>query len=130
MVISAVGHETDFTVCDFVSDLRAPTPSAAAELVSPDIYEIMDSVINSFDYMENAVMNRIERLKLHLDTLTSEGRFNNPEKIFAEKIKELNILSEKMNLLINKKLSDRQHELSNICGKLDELSPLKTLSRG
>ncbi len=130
VVVSAVGHETDFTICDFVSDLRAPTPSAAAELVSPDIYEIMDSVVNSFDYMENALTNKIERLKLYLDSLTVEGSFNAPGKIFADKIKELNLLSEKMNLLMKKRLSDKQNELSNVCGKLDELSPLKTLSRG
>lgn len=130
VVVSAVGHETDFTICDFAADLRAPTPSAAAELVSPDIYEIMDSVIDSFDYMKEAVENKIERVSLYLDSLTSEGRFFNPESLFKDKKKELELLYERMNLIMKNKLTEKINELKHSSGKLDELSPLKTLSRG
>ena len=130
VVVSAVGHESDFTICDFAADLRAPTPSAAAELVSPDIYEIMDSVIDSFDYMKEAVENKIERVSLYLDSLTSEGRFFNPESLFKDKKKELELLYERMNLIMKNKLTEKINELKHSSGKLDELSPLKTLSRG
>lgn len=130
VVVSAVGHETDFTICDFAADLRAPTPSAAAELVSPDIYEIMDSLIESFDYMRDSVVNKIERYKLYLDSLTSEGRFSDPSAVFKEKKTELKALTEKMNYTMSKIISEKISELSTSAGKLQELSPLKTLSRG
>ena len=130
VVVSAVGHETDFTICDFASDLRAPTPSAAAELVSPDVYEIMDYVIESFDYMKDSVENKIERLKLYLDALTSEGHFMDPSAMYKDKLLKLDILNEKLLLTMKNIIKANFNDLANVCAKLDELSPLKTLSRG
>ena len=129
-VVSAVGHETDFTICDFAADLRAPTPSAAAELVSPDIYDIMDSVIENYEYMKESVENKLQRYKLYLDALTSEGRFSEPSALLGDKIKEVDKLNERMTALMKDKLSLSLNSLRFYSGKLDELSPLKTLSRG
>ena len=129
-VISAVGHETDFTICDFVSDMRAPTPSAAAELAVPDIRELSVSVDAFSDRSDRALMRAIERSRARLTRITDSrvlSDFTALTDSFATRVKELNknatVAYE--SILAEKRLSF----LTNV-GKLDALSPLSVMSRG
>ena len=129
-VISAVGHETDFTICDFVSDMRAPTPSAAAELAVPDIRELSVSVDAFSDRSDRALMRAVERSRARLTRITDSrvlSDFTALTDSFATRVKELNknatVAYE--SILAEKRLSF----LTNV-GKLDALSPLSVMSRG
>ncbi len=129
-VISAVGHETDFTICDFVSDLRAPTPSAAAELVYPKYSDIVDKILLNKRRNINAIQNYIERRKQYVERLKASK---------LEKVPLNMINMYRMN--IDKCIKESYHTLSlkvekykaqtiKYITKLDTLSPLKTLTRG
>ncbi len=129
-VISAVGHETDFTICDFVADLRAPTPSAAAELSVPDIAEItvalftliqrLDLYTRSYiDTMENRLLNVVSRPALADKFATVDA--------FSLKIDNL---KSKLDYSFNKNTSEAVNRLSEYTAKLDALNPAKTLFRG
>ena len=129
-VISAVGHETDFTICDFVSDMRAPTPSAAAELAVPDVRELSVSVDAFADRSDRALMRAVERSRARLTRITDSrvmSDFTALTDSFATRVKELNknatVAYE--SILAEKRLSF----LTNV-GKLDALSPLSVMSRG
>ena len=129
-IISAVGHETDFTISDFVSDLRAPTPSAAAELAVPDVEELkikLDTYINRY---KNALKKKIETMQLRYEKCMASKVFTDP----TSKIKELYIqLDNQIKLLENIsiiKLRDLKAKSIEVISKLDALSPLKTLTRG
>lgn len=129
-VISAVGHETDFTICDFVSDMRAPTPSAAAELAVPDVRELSVSVDAFADRSDRALMRAVERSRARLTRITDSRvmyDFTALTDSFATRVKELNknatVAYE--SILAEKRLSF----LTNV-GKLDALSPLSVMSRG
>ncbi len=127
-VISAVGHETDFTICDFVSDLRAPTPSAAAELAVPDEMEI------------RAALSAMEkRLSAHLALAVSKNRekltsFSNRLTVVKRQIEDmqytLDTLTTEMAASMRARLEAEQNALLQNTGKLDVLSPLKVLARG
>lgn len=129
-IISGVGHETDFTICDFVADLRAPTPSAAAELATPDVKEqnmyhhaLKESLNKSIDiYMNN--------LSYDLDKFINSSVLINPESIIENSTQYIDSLTEKINTNFKNILTDYSSSFSIICSKLDALSPLKVLSRG
>ena len=126
-VISAVGHETDFTIADFVADLRAPTPSAAAELAVPDIEEKIETYRNRY---KNALKKKIEYMKLRYEKCMASKVFTDP----TSKIKELyieidNHIKVLENATINK-IKDLKTTAVEVISKLDTLSPLKTLTRG
>ena len=129
-VISAVGHETDFTICDFVSDLRAPTPSAAAELAVPNIYEEMDRVEALYMSMKALVLDLIDDARMYIDSLTSSPAMKEPESGLLKIRKELEYLESKLILLQKNKLSYANAQVARFSGMLHELSPLKILSRG
>ncbi len=129
-IISAVGHETDFTIADFVADLRAPTPSAAAELAVPDIEEVNNKIETYRDRYKNALKKKIEYMKLRYEKCMASKVFTDP----TSKIKELYIeLDNKIksieNTVVNK-VKDLKTNAIEIISKLDTLSPLKTLTRG
>lgn len=130
-VISAVGHETDFTICDFVSDLRAPTPSAAAELAVPDmayIYSRIDKMQNS---IKTALASKYNLCKLRLEKAVSVPSFKNAnDEIIGKRFENLDSLTEKLGTSLEKKLSNSENKFSVLISKLDSLSPLKVLSRG
>ncbi|WP_444660014.1 exodeoxyribonuclease VII large subunit [Caproiciproducens sp. R2] len=129
-VISAVGHETDFTICDFVADLRAPTPSAAAELAVPDRAELEYTVRYDLSRLKQSMQKKLAGLKQNLDALTSRHSFKDPlNRIELERIRT-DQLAVRLNQSMRRKTADARSALSSVSGRLNALSPLATLSRG
>ena len=129
-IISAVGHETDFSISDFVADLRAPTPSAAAELAVPDIYEAKQKILGYKNRLKISLNKKYEMLKLHYEKLTSSFVFKEPLRIINERSILLdNQVKQIENIIKNKKQSEKERYVK-LVSKLDTLSPLKTLTRG
>lgn len=129
-IISAVGHETDFTISDFVADLRAPTPSAAAELAVPninDIYAEIDSYVLS---LNKEITYILENYKTDLSILSNTLKNKNPEKIIEEKRLRLDIIYSELLKAFNNKLSLHKDKFAKLNIKLNMLSPLKVLSMG
>ena len=129
-IISAVGHETDFTICDFVADMRAPTPSAAAELAVPDIRELSITVDTLSDRSDRALTRAAERARARLLRLTDSrvlSDFTTVTDSLAERVNELyrNATTSYESLLADKRLAF----LTNV-GKLEALSPLSVMARG
>lgn len=129
-VISAVGHETDFTICDFVSDLRAPTPSAAAELVTPDINEVYSSLVSTLEFIRKRTEYIINSKYQQLDLLSMNKVLQSPESIWASQKRELESLFVEMGHLIHSRKEKELNSLSELYAKLDALNPLNTLLRG
>ena len=129
-IISAVGHETDFTIADFVADLRAPTPSAAAELAVPDVYELKQKINNYQNRYRLALKKKIELMKLRYEKCMKSRVFTDPMR----KIRDMDVtLDSYVQRLENKiKIMQKDNKASYIelVTKLDTLSPLKTLTRG
>ena len=129
-VISAVGHETDFTICDFVADLRAPTPSAAAELAVPDINEVLLRVDSVEDRCVSALLRVVERMRQRLDSLADRYLLSEPDLLFDGHKDRLSALSERLYDSYTSGISDRHNQICLLSGRLDALSPLSVLSRG
>ncbi len=130
-VISAVGHETDFTICDFVADLRAPTPSAAAELAVPDINEISIKITNLKASLKAHILSKLNINKFKLESLSKCNYFKNPfNAIIGTKEETVDNLSDKLLLRFNDIFNRTKTRLTADISKLDALSPLKVLSRG
>lgn len=130
-VISAVGHETDFTICDFVADLRAPTPSAAAELAVPDIAEISLKINGLVSSLKSSLISKYQLNKLKLDSLLNSNCFKNPiNTIIGTKSETTDILTDRLLTKYSNILSKNETRLVGCVSKLDALSPLKVLSRG
>ncbi len=129
-VISAVGHETDFTICDFVADLRAPTPSAAAELAVPDSDELLAAVEALKSRLNLAVNSDLKSRRNRLDSLrNSRGMLGPHEWIAARRIRTDRLLDELLNGA-QSRVKFRKARLSELSGRLDTLSPLAVLARG
>ena len=129
-IISGVGHETDFTICDFVADLRAPTPSVAAELAVPDIKEQKFYVSSLYNSLDKYVDNYLNNLGYDLDKLINSPVLQKPDKIVDNCLDYINSLNEKLNESFKDNLTDCSSEFAILCSKLDALSPLKVLGRG
>ena len=129
-VISAVGHETDFTICDFVSDLRAPTPSAAAELASPDILEITQMCDALSERLSVAFRNNISMKEMKLKMLSGSKCLSSPIEMFKDKEFSLEHLKEKLTTLYDKHCERADTRFISAVSKLNGLSPLSVLSRG
>lgn len=129
-IISAVGHETDFTICDFVADLRAPTPSAAAELAVPDISDIRAFVNSSFQRIKRAAEQKTENADLRLEKLKCSRFLTNPYSIIEEKSILLDKLSEKLTNYTDNALNLAENNFKVKVAKLEALSPLKVMARG
>lgn len=128
--ISAVGHETDFTICDFVADRRAPTPSAAAELAVPETHELMHKIDNIIGRMSLLLSKRIDSGRQILDFYKTQGIFAHPERMFEERKMQLLMLGQRLDGSINARLTADQNLLAQRAAKLEALSPLGILSRG
>lgn len=129
-IVSAVGHETDFTICDFVSDLRAPTPSAAAELVCPDINKLYSDLSVKKNALDFYITNRIETLEQDLCDITQNGAFADAESFFAAYQDNLEVLSERLNDAFSFTIDDKEKKFLNASARLEALSPLSVLMRG
>lgn len=129
-IISAVGHETDFTIADFVADLRAPTPSAAAELAQVDVYEIQKKLLAYQERFKQALRKRLELMRLRYEKAMSSRVFTDPMKQINEKYILVDIKTKEIENNILNKLKESKNKATNIITKLDTLSPLKTLARG
>lgn len=129
-VISAVGHETDFTICDFVSDLRAPTPSAAAELAVPDIREINLRIDDLADRCVLALERSLERAKERLIRASKSYVFESPESLTEACRLKINDLKSSAVDALNSVIRGASEKLSINAEKLSVLSPLAVLSRG
>lgn len=129
-IISAVGHETDFTICDFVSDLRAPTPSAAAELVYPQMSDLFIKIEDYKSRSKKAILNYLERKKEYVRRLKSSKLEKVPlDMINNYRLKIDSLLKNnehKLHLMVEKNKS----KYLQLVSKIDALSPLKTLTRG
>lgn len=129
-IISGVGHETDFTVCDFVADVRASTPSAAAELAVPDRQELMSYYFKQKQYISAMLDRKIKTAQLRLENQQRRMSASSP-KLKAEQLeKQLSAKSEKLTRLMNAYISDKENKLIAAKGKLDGLNPLNVLNRG
>ena len=129
-IISAVGHETDFTICDFVADMRAPTPSAAAEIAVPDMRELSLRIDGAYDRLVSALLRITDRRREKLQELSEREIFLLPEMLFSEKREAVQTMLERCSGHISKKLSDATSEYKLLVGKCEALSPLSVLSRG
>ena len=129
-IISAVGHETDFTIADFVADLRAPTPSAAAEIANPDIYELKNKIAVTEERTRQALKKKMELLKLKYNNIMKSKAFLDPLKIINDNYLRLDNNIKEITNIIKLKQKDSEKKFGLIVSKLDALSPLKTLSRG
>ena len=125
-IISAVGHETDFTIADFVADLRAPTPSAAAELAVQSAAELSAAVNILKERAAQAVINSLESRRLHLKSL----KLKHPGDIINENRMKLDTLTDRIQNLYKIKITENKKRLGELSSKLDALSPLKTMARG
>lgn len=129
-IISAVGHETDFTIADFVADLRAPTPSAAAELAVGDVQEIKSKLNLYHKRCCMALEKKVEFMKLKYEKLMKSSVFTEPLQRVNENYIVLDKYVKNIENTIQKRTAETKANMLNLIAKLDALSPLKTLTRG
>lgn len=129
-VVSAVGHETDYTICDFVADLRAPTPSAAAELCTPDIWEERQRLRAFRQYFREEARGYLDSLRQSVDILVQDSPLGNPQAYVTACRARLGDLSRQLARQGRGRLEKGRGELSLLAGRLDALSPLRVLARG
>ncbi len=129
-VISAVGHETDFTICDFVADLRAPTPSAAAELSVPDCEEMMSDFNTYGMRFRNAVIGKYNAENNRLSSNNALLKKLSPQSYIDNIGITVDRLSEKLNNTSLNNLKDKEYKLGMLISSLDASSPLKILDKG
>ena len=129
-VISAVGHETDFTIADFVADLRAPTPSAAAELAVPDIFELKSDLLGLKQHLSVLMRNLVESEKEKVENIQKQVTILSPANKIKNSRQELSNLYEKAVNLVTLKINDEKTKISLLSSKLNAFSPLNVLSRG
>lgn len=129
-VVSAVGHETDFTISDFVADFRAPTPSAAAEMVCPSAQELSFMLAGMQSRLQTALAHFTEVKKQRLTRLTESYGFRHFADTLSEQKQYIDGLLKDAESAVEVILQNHRHKLSKNVARLDALSPLKTLSRG
>lgn len=152
-IISAVGHEIDFTISDFVADLRAPTPTAAAELAVPNLSDVIKYIDGLSIRLNESINKKIKFQKLYLDSIKNSFVIKNPMIMFDNKKQKLDLIVDKINNLIIKNVDNKKKKLDeikksyiivnpkflyndaranllNITNKLELLNPLGILSRG
>lgn len=124
------GHETDFTIADFVADLRAPTPSAAAELAVPEIGKIEEGISNFQNRYRIALKKKVDYMKLAYEKCMSARCYKSPLEHINEKYINIDTLVKSLTDNISKKIMISKKDFTGSVTKLDALSPLKTLARG
>lgn len=129
-IISAVGHETDFTIADFVADLRAPTPSAAAELAVPNVQELVMNLDKYNIRYKNALKKKLELMRLRYEKCMTSRVFKEPLQKVNERRISIDMIVKQMQKSITSKVNEKKVKMVELITKLDSLSPLKTLARG
>ena len=129
-IISAVGHETDFSISDFVADLRAPTPSAAAELAVPDIYEIKQKINICQNRLRSSLIKKVEIMKLRYEKCMTSQVFKDPLRNINNNYQKIDGYIKQLINSVNIKQKEEKTKYVELISKLDTLSPLKTLTRG
>ena len=129
-IVSGVGHETDFTICDFVSDLRAPTPSAAAELVVPDIKQQQYYISSLHNTILSFIDEKISNEENKLTLINKSPILSKPGSIIDNCEMYVDGLFARLNININETLNSFENEFAILCATLDSLSPTKVLTRG
>lgn len=129
-VISAVGHEVDFTICDFVADKRAPTPSAAAELAVPDMEDVRRSLGSALGKMRSLCISRVEQVRKSIQYLGGTGVLSSPAKLLEEKRMSVLFQSGKLNTAWEKQKMTASARLAEVSASLGALNPLAVLARG
>ena len=129
-VISAVGHEPDVTIADFVADLRAATPSNGAELATPDIGELRARLEGARRRMGNSIERRVRREREHLSRLERSRVLRDPMAAISDKRLLLDFQRDKLSSVLKGRLGTEQARLGRLAASLDALSPLKVLGRG
>ena len=152
-VISAVGHEVDYTIIDFVADLRAPTPTGAAEMAVPNMIELKQNIKQYNVRLNEAIYKKVNYLKLYMDSLKNSFVIKNPMLMYDNKKQKIDLINEKLVTLLKNKISEEKNrltrikknfilnnpsglyknnivELNNLIEKLELLNPMNTLKRG
>lgn len=129
-VISAVGHETDFTICDFVADMRAPTPSAAAELAVPDANELQYALSALKNRMFLNVSSGIADRRSRLEYLTSKGALKSPDEMLSSRSQRLDTAFSKMLSSYENRIGGKKVEFISAATALSKLDPMSVLMRG
>ena len=129
-IVSAVGHETDFTICDFVADLRAPTPSAAAELVCPDINMLFSYIAALKNTLESQINYIVDNHIQYVSELSDSPVLVDYESLIHSFEDNVEVLETRLNDSLSYNLESKEMMLSALAGKLNALSPLAVLARG
>ena len=129
-IISGVGHETDFTICDFVADLRAPTPSAAAELAVPDANQQYFYVSALRNMLDTLINEKLFDCETRFAKICESDVLTNPISIIENCEEYVESLTKSLFESLNEKIKDLSADFSVLCSSLDNLSPLKVLARG
>ena len=129
-VISAVGHETDFTICDFVSDVRASTPSHAAELAVPDMHDLINKVDGVRNLLKSRTTLKYNSYNAKLEVYKNKISFSNLDRILQNKQLELDRTADRLSDRVNQKLQICKSAAARLATRIDALSPLKVMARG
>lgn len=129
-VISAVGHETDTTIADYVADLRAPTPSAAAELAVYDVRLVLETLYGCKDRLIRAMFDRLDDARQELAFRERQLKVLNPSQQVLQRRQYVADMEDKLTGLMNRLLEDKKYRLQLLAGRLDGMSPLKRLESG
>ena len=129
-VVSGVGHETDTTLIDFVADVRAPTPSAAAELVSPDMTELIDDIRQLRNRLDAAMTQRLTGARDEVSHLNRRLALCSPERRIRRDRQYIDDLIRRATIMLERRIALAHAHLDGVRGRLQALSPLATLDRG
>ncbi len=129
-IISAVGHEIDFTIADFVADKRAATPTAAAELATPSLDNLKQNVNYYVDAMTRRIRFLINEIKMRLANIDRRLENNNPLNTLRHKQEILSAYTQRLNMLMNRILSDKKHMYELYKHRLDSVNPLAIMEKG
>lgn len=129
-IVSAVGHETDYTLADFAADYRAATPSQAAEIIVPDIAALRQHAVMLRTRLETNIRSLLRNAAVRLKRLADRRIFLHPEDLILARQQVLDLLGQRLIRALQRNYTAKQHQLLVLSGKLDMLSPLAVLSRG
>lgn len=129
-IISAVGHEIDTTVSDFVADHRAATPSEAAEMIAPELYQIEQQVQGLEERLKSVIAWHIDIRKQRLENITHRLEARSPMRVLQQEVQRLDYLDERLNRVMMNRLEQARERMGRLGDRLEGLSPLRVLTRG